>query len=70
MPRTRLFKSTAGKIRIGDFIDNGFTSFTRYRGVVETITPLSATLQDVHFDNETWVTLADDETVWIERAYV
>lgn len=70
---TRLFRSTAAKIRLGDFVAesvvNGMTSFARYRGVVETITPLSATLRDIHFDNETWVTLTDDETVWIEREY-
>jgi len=76
MPRTRLFKSTAAKIRIGDFaaqsVVNESTAWATWHGVVESITPLGGTfdIRDVHFSNGTWVTLCADDVVWIERTYV
>jgi len=76
MPRTRLFRSTAGKIRIDDFVAesvvNGSTWSARWTGVVESITPLGGRLdlRDVHFEGGQWVTLTSDDVVWIERTYV
>ena len=76
MLKTRLFRSTAAKIRIGDFaaqsVVNGSTAWAYWLGVVESITPLGGTfdIRDVHFINGTWVTLCTDDVVWIERTYI
>lgn len=74
--RTRLFRSTVAKIRIGDFVAesviNGSTAFAGYRGVVESIVHIGGIFdsRDIYFTNGTGCTLDADDRVWIEREYI